>query len=117
MTNARVRRGRITQQAAASYARLKGFPDARAVEAFLPGRDLLGMHGLAGECKATSQTNILAALKQADKSANGDVPWSLYRPPGYGVERVGLWVASLYYADFLELAVKAGYPLPTEGDK
>lgn len=110
MSNARVARGRKTQRLLADYSPFKAlYPRARAVEAFTPGRDILETPGLSVEVKATSTDPLLAALRQAVDAANGDLPLVVWRPNGYGEERIGEWVAALRLADAVGLLKAAGY--------
>lgn len=92
MANSRVQRGRASQQIAAEFLH-PVFPLARGIAASLPGRDILETPGYAIEVKATKDFSPTAFMKQATKNSKGDWPFSIYRPRGYGPEKVELWVA------------------------
>lgn len=108
MSRARVARGRLTQRLLADYLRPL-FPRARSVEAFASGRDLLETPGVSVEVKATSTDPLLAALRQAVAAAEGDLPLVVWRPNGYGPERIGEWVAAVRLVDAVDLLERAGY--------
>lgn len=104
MATARVRRGRKTQQLLAEWFRMWGFEGAEPVPASLPGKDIKGMPGWAPEVKATAGQDFLAALRQARANADvGEVPFVIYRPNGYGPERIGEWVVALDLVTFSRL--------------
>lgn len=109
MANARVARGRKTQELLAAYYRENGWPDAEAVPASLPGRDIRKMLGLAPEVKATAGIDWPGALKQAEQNANGDHAFVIYRPKGYGPERINFWVVGMTLGDHTDLLREAGY--------
>lgn len=103
MANARVRRGRKTQDLLAEFWRKAGWKGAEAIAASLPGRDVKGMPGWAPEAKATKNISFQAALKQARANAGGDIPFVVYRPPGYGEAKIGEWVVALDLETFTQL--------------
>lgn len=109
MANTRKRRGRETEMAGAKYYRSGGWPFVVTVAASLPGRDLVGMPGLAPEIKARREFNAVAWLRQARKNAGDDLPFVLWRPDGYGVERVKEWAVLMYAEDHRKLLLEAGY--------
>lgn len=92
MATHRVSRGRKSQEIAAEYLK-PVFPDARGIAASLKGRDILETPGYAIEVKATKDFNPTTFMKQAVANSNGDWPFSIYRPRGYGPAKVDLWVA------------------------
>lgn len=103
MTDHRVSRGRKTQELAAEYLR-DVYPNAEAVAASLPGKDIKNTLGVSIEVKATSQADITGALRQAKANARpGELPLVIYRPRGYGPERIGEWVVSMPFAAAIEL--------------
>lgn len=104
----RIARGRRSQVALAEYWR-QWWPMARAVVGAMTGRDVQGMPGLAPEVKSTSANPLLAGLRQARNYAHGDLPFVVWRPDGYGEERIGEWVMCFTVADGTALLVKAGY--------
>lgn len=91
MATNRVSRGRKSQELAAIFLH-PVFPDAAGIAASLPGRDILNTPGYAIEMKATKEFNPTTFLKQAAKNAGTDVPFAIYRPKGYGPEKVDQWV-------------------------
>jgi hypothetical protein len=50
------------------------------------------MPGWAPEVKATASESFTTMLKQARANANGYYPFVVYRPQGYGPERIGEWL-------------------------
>lgn len=70
------------------------------------------MPGLAPEVKATAQLDLTGSLRQAAKNAGLDVPFVVYRPRGFGEERIGEWPVAIRLSDFTNLLLDAGY-----GDK
>jgi hypothetical protein len=108
MTDHRVSRGRATQEMTAEWFRKRGWPDAQSRAASLPGVDIMNMLGLAPEVKA-QPGNVTGALKQAVKNANGDLPFVVWRPNGYGPERIKDWPVILMLHDFTNLLAEAGY--------
>lgn len=107
---ARQARGRRSQKVLATYFR-KWWPGAESVEGASRGRDIKGMPGLAVEVKATSDgsTNLLAALRQAKRNAGDDLSFVVWRPNGFGEERVPEWVAVFTLSDATGLLLDAGY--------
>ena len=113
MSTARVRRGRQTQAIAAKFLNERGWPQAEPVEPFFPGRDLKHMGRLAVEVKATAASPFPGALVQAARyAAFGDIPVALWRPAGYGQERVAEWVLALRFGDGAAVLEAAGYGWP-----
>ena len=104
MANSRVTRGRQTQRIIADWFRVHGYPNAKTIEAFLPGADITGVDGFSIEVKATSKGDLLAALRQADNNKiECQTPVVIWRPNGYGETRTGEWVVALRLADFTQL--------------
>lgn len=67
------------------------------------------MLGLAPEVKATEGQDFTGALRQAAGNANGDLPFVVYRPRGYGPEKMGLWIVAMTLEDHTQLLKDAGY--------
>jgi len=111
-TNSRKQRGRESEKWYAEYVRARGWPNAEAVPASLPGRDTTGMPGLAPEVKSRYGFDPVAALRQAKKNANGDLAYVVCRMNGQGKESIGQWVVCLENDDFIELLRAAGYGDP-----
>ena len=112
MVNARIARGRRTQEILANWFREHGWPEAEAVPAALPGRDIRKMLGLAPEVKATEKLDLTGSLAQAKANSDGDLPFVVYRPRGYGVEKLERWPVVMGLTDFTQLLRDANY-----GDK
>lgn len=115
---ARVARGRATQQLLAAWFRTNGWPYAQAVTGSMNGRDITGMPALAPEVKATSDNPGPAALRQARRNAHrDDVPFTVWRPNGYGLKVIDEWVAMLELGEFTRLLRLAGYGTPLPGQE
>lgn len=103
MASHRVSRGRESQVWLAEHFREAGWVNAESRAASLPGTDVLGMPGWAPEVKATEKENLTGALRQAAKNSGGDIPFVVYRPRGYGREKIGQWIVALDLSVFTEL--------------
>lgn len=103
MANARVSRGRKTQQLLADWFRSHGWVGAESRPASLPGTDIYGMPGLAPEVKATAAQDFTGALRQAKANAKGDLPFVIYRPKGYGPEKISQWLVVFSLEDATNL--------------
>ena len=114
MSTARIARGRRTQRVAADWYRAHGFPHATPKGAFEGGRDIENMLGLTVEVKATSDGDMLAALRQAEAYAGSDLAYVLWRPNGYGEQTVASWPVILRNEAFTRLLRDAGYGNPVE---
>jgi hypothetical protein len=113
MSTARIDRGRATQAIAAKFLSERGWPQAEPVEPFFPGRDLKHMGRLSVEIKATAASPFPSALTAAASfAAFGDLPVALWRPNGYGEQRVGEWVLALRFGDGAAVLRAAGYGWP-----
>lgn len=109
MTNGRVTRGRQTQVLAANYLKII-FPDAESVAASLPGRDIKNTPGLSVEVKATTKGDLTGALRQAARNGDEfDKPFVIYRPVGYGPERIHDWLVAVRFQDAVDILARAGY--------
>jgi hypothetical protein len=108
MATPRVQRGRKTEDLAAEYYRLHGWEGAESVAASLSGKDITGRPGWSDEVKATKGNVLPAALRQATKNAEpGETPVVIWRPQGYGPERIDEWVVAFRFKDAVELMRKA----------
>lgn len=94
MATSRVRRGRESQVLLADYLRQQ-FPQAESLAASLPGKDIKNTPSWAIEVKATKDFNPTEFLKQAQANAGMDWPLAVYRPRGYGPEKMDAWVAMM----------------------
>lgn len=93
MANARVARGRKTQELLAEWFRDHGWHTAKSRPASLPGVDVYDMEPWKPEVKATAGQDFTGALRQARANAkDGGYPFVVYRPKGYGPERIGEWL-------------------------
>lgn len=117
MSTARIARGRRTQRVLAAYLAAHGWPHATSKGAFEGGRDIEGMPGLSVECKATSDGSLTGALRQAEAYAAGDLPLVVWRPNGYGEERIGDWVVAMRLDVATRLLRDAGYGEPIETEE
>ncbi|WP_123788269.1 hypothetical protein [Phytoactinopolyspora halophila] len=95
MATSRVRRGRKTQELLAEWFNNRGWFQARSRPASLPGMDIEGMPGWAPEVKATRDGSLTAAVRQAVKNAENDTPFVVWRPDGYGPEKIDQWLVVL----------------------
>jgi len=95
VTDSRRRRGRDTERALAAWLNAHGFPDARAVEAFKAGPDILGIPGWAIEVKAAGDIRVPPAyLRQAARQTPpGDRHLLVARVNGQGTTDPGQWAA------------------------
>lgn len=91
MATHRVSRGRESQKFVADYLH-SVFPEAESIAASLPGRDILKTPGWAIEVKATEKFSPTEFLAQADRNCGEDIPLVVYRPRGYGREKMAKWV-------------------------
>lgn len=102
MATHRVSRGRKSQQIAADFLR-EQFPGAESIAASLPGRDVLNTEGWALEVKATKEFKPSEFMRQACKNSGDDFAFAIYRPNGYGPERVHLWTAMTTLGELRDL--------------
>lgn len=101
-------RGYATQRMVAEWFNLLGWPYATAVGAGESGVDIRHMAGLAPEVKA-QPGDVTGALKQAVRNArNGDLPFVVWRPNGYGPAVIQHWPVVLRLEDFTRLLHQAG---------
>lgn len=108
-SRSRVLRGRETQRILAADLRNNGAPDARSVEASLPGRDILNVPGLAIEVKARAEFLPKAWIKQAIRNADGDLPLVVLRCNGQGEKSVDDWPTIMRWGDVKELLREGNY--------
>lgn len=107
--HSRALRGRETERILAEDLRLSGAPDARENAASARGRDILGVAGIAIECKARARFRPLEWIRQAVKNAKGDYPIVVLRCDGQGAAQVDDWPTIMRWADLKELLREAGY--------
>jgi hypothetical protein len=109
MASPRVVRARQTERLLAADLQACGAPDARAVAASVAGRDILGVPGLAIEVKARTNLDMRAALRQAARNSDGDLPLVVVRCNGQGQLHIDDWVTLIYWGDMKQLLKEAGY--------
>ena len=110
MPTPRVSRGRASQEMVAAWFRAHGAPEAKSRAASLPGTDVYDVPGMAIEVKARADESITTWLKQAVKNCPfASIPFVVYRPNGYGPERVAEWPVVLRLEDMTELLQHAGF--------
>lgn len=94
----------------AEWLKVHGFPNAEAVAASLKGKDILNTPEVAFELKATAQADLTGAVRQARRNAaEEELPVVIYRPNGYGPERLGDWLFVTGVLEGTQLLADAGY--------
>lgn len=118
MTQHRKHRGMRSQLLVAEHLRANGWPHASSAGAGRNGVDILETPDIAVEVKARAGLDPLAWVKQAEKDADGRLPFCVFRPNGMG-ETPGRYIAFLRLDDLVALLRAAGYGDPatdtTEG--
>lgn len=116
--NARVRRSRQSEQLLAARWRENGIaPDCHAVAAFIAGRDILNVPGLATEVKARDRLSLPAAMRQARANAvPGEIPIVVARHNGQGEASMDEWTVTMSLADFENLWRRVR-KLPAQGGR
>lgn len=110
MANSRKQRGSATENLLAQYYQSRGWPYAESTK--MHGRDITGMPGLAPEVKARYAFDPLAWLRQAERNANGDLPYVIFRPNGMGPAQIGSWAVLRRLDADTEVLRAAGYGDP-----
>lgn len=113
MSNHRLVRARKTQRIFAEHVRWL-WPFASSRGGSEPGPDIENTPGIDFELKATRDNPLLKAMKQLRKRSNGALGVVVWRPDGYGEERVDDWIMAVRVADGLKLLQEAGYGTPGE---
>jgi hypothetical protein len=108
VSNSRVVRGRATQRLVALYLKDRGWPFATSKGAGEGGVDIENLDGLSVEVKAVPGDNT-GALLQAVRNAGEGLPLVVWRPNGWGPERIGDWPTFLRFSDLVTLLRAAGY--------
>lgn len=108
MSQARKRRGQRTEHVVAGYLAERGWPFAVATGAGRNGADITGTPDVAVEVKARGDFNPVGWLKQAEKNADGRLPFAVFRPNGVG-ERPEKYLAILRLDTLVELLRQSGY--------
>ena len=104
----RKHRGMRTQKLVAEYLATHGWPFAESTGAARQGSDITGTPDIAIEVKARTGFDPLAWVRQAEKSADGRVPFVVFRCNGQG-EQVGDYPALIRTSDLVALLRQAGY--------
>lgn len=110
-SQSRKHRGYATQRLTAEWFACHGWPYATSTGAGRSGIDIENVPALAIEVKATPGDNS-GALRQAVRNAGDALPLVVWRPNGYGPERIGGWPCLLTLADLTMLLRAAGYGDP-----
>lgn len=101
-SRSRVARGRKTQELGAQWFRENGWPEAASRPASLPGTDIYNMGLWSPEVKAVPG-DLTGALHQAHKNRGNGFPFVLWRPNGYGPERIEQWPVITRLDDFTRM--------------
>jgi len=101
----RIFRGRASQGLVAEFMR-SVWPEGKSKEAFLPGVDIENTPGWRVEVKGTRDGTLTSAIKQCESHPGEGTPIVIWRPDGYGKERVGEWLVVMRLRDFRELAAE-----------
>ena len=97
-----------TQLLVTEYLQERGWPFATSAGSGRPGVDVLNCPDIAVEVKARAGLDPLAWVKQAEKDADGRLPFAVFRPNGMG-EDASRYVAFLRFGDLVDLLKQAGY--------
>ena len=115
MTQHRKARGMRSQLLVTEYLKERGWPHATSAGSGRPGVDVLNTPDIACEVKARSGLDPLAWVKQAEKDADGRLPFAVFRPYGMG-ETPERYVAFLRFGDLVDLLRQAGYGDSEKGE-
>ena len=99
MANARVARGRESEEWVAEKFRYNGWVNAERRPASLPGADIMGMPGFAIEVKARRELKLTQWLKQAETRPG--LSMVIHRPDGFGRDKLGIWPVTFRFDDVL----------------
>lgn len=113
MSTHRKARGMRTQLLVSDLLRGKGWPHATSAGSGRAGVDVLNTPDIAVEVKARTDLNPLAWVRQAEKDADGRLPFAVFRPNGMG-EHPEQFLAFIRFGDLVELLRAAGYGDGTE---
>lgn len=100
-----------TQRDVAAWFKRNGWPWAYPKGSGESGIDIENMPGLSPEVKATPG-DVTGALRQARRNAGEGLPFVVWRPNGYGPERIADWPVIFTLADATVLLRSAGYGDP-----
>jgi hypothetical protein len=79
------------------------WPDGESRAASLPGTDLKNTPGWRVEVKATRDGTLTGAMTQCEKHPGVGTPVVIWRPDGYGPQKVGEWLVVMRLHDFRDL--------------
>ena|SRR5207302_7539917 len=116
MTPGRRRRGGDTQNAVARWFAGAGWRNAESAGAGRRGTDVTGMPGLHVEVKARRELEPMNWIRQAIRSADGDLPFVVWRPDGLGNGSIAHWPVMLTLGEFTLLLRRLGYGDPIAED-
>jgi hypothetical protein len=112
-------RARETEQAAAEWFAMHGWPDAVRVAPGRSGTDVLRMPGLHVEVKARRDLRLTDWLEQAGPHLGSGavylgavpavLPVVIHRPDGWGPAKRALWPCTLRLEHLTALLRQAGY--------
>lgn len=105
MATARVARGRKSQGIIADYMR-SVWPLGRSRAASLSGVDIEDTPGWRVEVKGTRDCTLTAAMTQAEKHPGEGTPIVVWRPDGYGPEKIGQWLVVMRLHNFRDIVDK-----------
>jgi hypothetical protein len=97
-----------TQLLVTEYLKERGWPHATSAGAGRSGVDVLNTPDIAVEVKARADLNPLAWVRQAETSADGRLPFVVFRCNGQG-EDAGKYLMMLRLEDGVPLLNAAGY--------
>lgn len=108
-------RGFETEELVVAALRADGWPQAETPTRGAGGRDILGTPGVCFEIKARTGFEPLAAMRQAARNADGDLPVVLLRLNGQGEKSIDSWPAILPFGELRKLLRAAGFGEPFHG--
>jgi hypothetical protein len=98
-----------TQHLVAGWFAARGWPLARAVGTGRGGVDVDNMPGLGCEVKSSRDKEWRPTLWLRQARRHGGVAFVVYRPTGFGPERMGKWPVVVDLSTFTALLRAAGY--------
>jgi hypothetical protein len=79
------------------------WPEGESTAAFYSGVDIKHTPGFRVEVKGTRDGTLTGAMKQAEAHPGAGTPIVIWRPDGYGKERVGQWLVVMRLSDFRDM--------------
>lgn len=106
----RKHRGYASQRIVADKFKDAGWIYAEPTGAGRQGTDVLGLIGIDVEVKARRNLDLTGTLnQQAERAADGVLPFAVIRPDGYGPARIDDWPVAMKFSTLLRLLKEAGY--------